>query len=570
MSQVALEELMIKKEEELKCAMATIGLWNRGSKTLDNIIGSQQICSDNSGIGFGGKKEQKQTASTSHDTRTQGKGEQKIQRKDGLLKLPRVVDSEEFEPEALVDFGVAHYQDNSEVKTGLEETHRGWFNSGVDSLVHVDELDFMLPKDDFSSDFEELENTFSSGEIGEMATSLESEETPFQLPFGGEDQWSLSQSSNSSVTSMDVALSQPSLILPTDDMEIDNSLGLVHLVQAYGEATGEGSDRARRNYLKQESSKNFHAAFKAFYQIFPYGKFAHFAANLAILEAIPPDVEIIHIVDFDIGEGTQWSSVIEAIGCQQREIRLTSIKWTKGDSNHDHTSGWRFDETKRRLLDHASYFGLTLKVEEMELHNLESEMKNMKKRGGRREWWAFNCMVGLPHMGRVRSRRQVMEFLKVAKEVLSIQTPNCNSSTKGIMTFGDADGWEILKKASSFGSFLDGYVVHYQALLESMESTFPIQFGDARIALECLFVAPFVSSLSWIQRWHEREELCDFQKSYNGLEGWRVSKESLMEAKEMVREGVSPYGVVVEGDNNNEMILEWRGVPLVRVSFWRN
>ena len=44
------------------------------------------------------------------------------------------VDSEEFEPEALVDSGVAHRQDNSEVKTGLEETHRGWFNLGVDSL----------------------------------------------------------------------------------------------------------------------------------------------------------------------------------------------------------------------------------------------------------------------------------------------------------------------------------------------------------------------------------------------------------------------------------------------------
>mgnify|MGYP003702271385 CR=1 FL=1 len=78
MSQVALEELMIKKEEELKCAMVTIGLWNKGSKTLDNIIGSQQICSDKSGIGFGDKKEQKQSASTSHATRTQGKGAQKF------------------------------------------------------------------------------------------------------------------------------------------------------------------------------------------------------------------------------------------------------------------------------------------------------------------------------------------------------------------------------------------------------------------------------------------------------------------------------------------------------------
>ncbi|GMP44045.1 hypothetical protein CsSME_00013156 [Camellia sinensis var. sinensis] len=90
MSQGALKELIIKKEEELKCAMATIDLWNKGSKTLDNIIGSQQICSDKSGTGFGGKKEQKQSASTSHDIRTQGQGEHKIQRKEKLLNLPRV------------------------------------------------------------------------------------------------------------------------------------------------------------------------------------------------------------------------------------------------------------------------------------------------------------------------------------------------------------------------------------------------------------------------------------------------------------------------------------------------
>ena len=44
------------------------------------------------------------------------------------------MDYEEFKPEALVESRVAHRQDNSEVKTGLEEAHRGWFNLGVDSL----------------------------------------------------------------------------------------------------------------------------------------------------------------------------------------------------------------------------------------------------------------------------------------------------------------------------------------------------------------------------------------------------------------------------------------------------
>ena len=62
------------------------------SKTLEDIIGSQQTSCDKSGIGFGDKREQTQSASTSHDTRTQGKGkgEPQIQQKDGLLKLPRV------------------------------------------------------------------------------------------------------------------------------------------------------------------------------------------------------------------------------------------------------------------------------------------------------------------------------------------------------------------------------------------------------------------------------------------------------------------------------------------------
>ena len=48
------------------------------------------MCCDKSGIGFGDHKEKKQSASISHDIRTQGNGEWKIQHKDGLLKLPRV------------------------------------------------------------------------------------------------------------------------------------------------------------------------------------------------------------------------------------------------------------------------------------------------------------------------------------------------------------------------------------------------------------------------------------------------------------------------------------------------
>ena len=50
------------------------------------------------------------------------------------------------------------------------------------------------------------------------------------------------------------------------------------------------------------------------------------------------------------------------------------------------------------------------------------------------------------------------------------------------------------------------------------------------------------------------------------FEGLRLSNESLLEAKEMVREGEAPYAVRIEGENYNEMVLEFRGTQLIKFS----
>ncbi|KAK2972100.1 hypothetical protein RJ640_010263 [Escallonia rubra] len=461
----------------------------------------------------------------------------------------------------------------------------------MDYRIDADELDAMLLIDDFSLDMEELDSILGD-EVLDMSTEVVNvDDFPSeQSPSDGEEASSLSQSMSTTDPLMDTKPIQPSPTLPAEDMEIDNQLSIVHLVMAYGDAientqielaevivkrisekvspVGEIMERLlyylfqpsdkQSDYLKEESLKNFHAAFKAFYQIFPFGKFAHFAANLAILEAIPRDADVIHIIDFDVGDGVQWCEMIEVIGHQQREVRLTCVKCSEEDSQ------WKFEETKMRLYDHARSFGLKLKVEEIELHDL-NEVQEMVNMSGRNEWFAFNCMVGLPHMGRVRSRKDVLEFLRVAKEILVPYT-----GKHSVVTFGDGDAWEMYKNSSNYGSFLEGYLVHYQALLESMQCNFPVHLGEARTAIECLFVSPFVSSLEWNRKWEERKECGDLQLSWFGLEGWTVSKESLMEAKEMVREGQTLYGVRVDGKDNNELVLEWRGAPLVRISCWRS
>ncbi|KAF5747641.1 nodulation-signaling pathway 2 protein-like isoform X1 [Tripterygium wilfordii] len=419
------------------------------------------------------------------------------------------------------------------------------------------------------------------------------------LELSKEDVWSASPSIQYSEDSMDTPTSKPSLTLPGEDMEFDTQLSVHHLLKAYGEATereqreladviirclnekvnpaGGTLERLVFNlsrdietqgdhYLEEESSKNFDAAFRAFYHIFPYGRFAHIAANSAILEAMPNDAETIHIVDFDMGEGIQWPPMIEAVAHHHRTLKLTSIKWEEDDIVCDNQI--YFKETKRHLSEHASLSGLTLQVEEMGIEDLVSEVNKTEKRGGKGEWFAFNCMVGLPHMGRVRSRKLVEEFLRTAKELMASSVDK-DLKNRGIITLGDGDACEKLQYCSGYGAFIESHMVHYHALLESMEETFPVYLAEARKAMEILFVAPYASSLAWLKKWEDVKKGCQLQ-AVKGLDGWRLSKETLVEATEMVQSKQNSYGVRIGGENVNEMVLEWKGTQLVKVSTWTN
>lgn len=195
----------------------------------------------------------------------------------------------------------------------------------------------------------------------------------------------------------------------------------------------------------------------------------------------------------------------------------------------------------------------------------EEKIKGKRKCGERREWLAFNCMWALSQMGRKRSRRHVLDFVKTAKEILASISVYSNPSNGGLLTFGDGGAWELFKDCPGFGFFFENCMEHYQALLESIEWKFPSCFIEAKIVMECLFIAPYASSRAWIQEWEEIEQCCDFKTGFR-LEGLRLSNESLLEAKEMVREGEAPCAVRIEGKNYNEMVLEFRGTQLIKFS----
>ncbi|KAK8613238.1 hypothetical protein V6N13_101005 [Hibiscus sabdariffa] len=98
----------------------------------------------------------------------------------------------------------------------------------------------------------------------------------------------------------------------------------------------------------------------------------------------------------------------------------------------------------------------------MGIEELAKELKGMKNRDGSREWLAFNCMVGLPHMGENKNRKPLNEFLDITKQL--------SASNRGIVTLGDGDDCEKLKDGSGFGAFFNGKLIRYQAIMELMET----------------------------------------------------------------------------------------------------
>lgn len=361
------------------------------------------------------------------------------------------------------------------------------------------------------------------------------------------------------------------LVFPGLDLEVDRELSIFHLLKAHREAIEMGfvglaqviltrlhekaspvgttmerlshylliqQSNPQFEYLKEECLKNYNIAFRAFYEITPYGRFAHFVANTAIHESVPRDVEAVHIIDFGVRDGIQWPPLLSALG-PQRLVRITCI---------DMEEDYGFGRTKERLAWFAQTMGLKLRVDRMGLEELYLEKKRLASIGAcEREWMVFNCMVGLPHMGmaNMKGKSQIEQFMEVAQELVA------SSGRSGILTYGNG--------SSCHFPLSDGHLLHSHALFESMEWHFPSNLSLARTTMECLFVGASVSSCF--------ESLDELLRVEYNLKGCRVSKQNIMEAKEIVRGG--NYGVKVSRDGGNEMILEWRGTPLVRVCAWR-
>ncbi|XP_004507608.1 scarecrow-like protein 13 [Cicer arietinum] len=145
---------------------------------------------------------------------------------------------------------------------------------------------------------------------------------------------------------------------------------------------------------EQPTSKELMSYMHVLYQICPYFKFAYLSANAVIAEAMANESRI-HIIDFQIAQGTQWHLLIQALANRPGGppfIRITGVD----DSQSFHARGGGLQIVGERLSEFARSCGVPFEFNYAAMSGCEVQQQNLSVRPG--EALAVNFPYILHHM----------------------------------------------------------------------------------------------------------------------------------------------------------------------------
>ncbi|KAL9385648.1 hypothetical protein Peur_022658 [Populus x canadensis] len=131
-------------------------------------------------------------------------------------------------------------------------------------------------------------------------------------------------------------------------------------------------------------------AYKSFSEISPILQFANFTCNQVLLEA-SEGFERIHIVDFDIGYGGQWASLMQELALRTGGAPSLKITAFASPSSHDELE---LGFTRENLRIFASEINMPFELEILSLESLGSGSWPMPLRMPEKEVTAVNLPIG--------------------------------------------------------------------------------------------------------------------------------------------------------------------------------
>ncbi|KAK7311566.1 hypothetical protein RJT34_09797 [Clitoria ternatea] len=294
------------------------------------------------------------------------------------------------------------------------------------------------------------------------------------------------------------------------------------------------------------------AAFQLLQDMSPYIKFAHFTANQAIIESVAHERRV-HIIDYDIMEGVQWASLMQALASNKNgspgpHLRITALSRTGSGRRSIAT----VQETGRRLTAFAASLSQPFSFHQCRLDSDETFRPSSLKlvRG---EALVFNCMLNLPHLS-YRAPDSVESFLSGAKAL-----------RPRLVTLVEEEAGPVV--GGFVGRFMDS-LHHYSAVFDSLEAGFPMQ-SRARALVERVFLGPrIVGSLARTYRTGEEQERRSWGEWLGaaGFTGVPISFANHCQAKLLL--GLFNDGYRVEEFGTNKLVLDWKSRPLLSASLW--
>lgn len=196
----------------------------------------------------------------------------------------------------------------------------------------------------------------------------------------------------------------------------------------------ESSGSAIYNALKCEepTSNELMSAMHTLYQICPYFQFAYISSNAVICEAMQNESRI-HIIDFQIAQGSQWMLLLHALKHKPGGppfVRVTGID----DSQSFHARGGRLDIVGKKLEDCAKTCRVPFEFNSVKMYGCEVQLEDFEVQHD--EVLAVNFPFALHHIpdesvSMENHRDRLLRLVKILspKVVLFVeQESNTNTS----------------------------------------------------------------------------------------------------------------------------------------------
>lgn len=244
-------------------------------------------------------------------------------------------------------------------------------------------------------------------------------------------------------------------------------LGAYMLEGLVARLSASGSSIYKALRCKEPASAELLSYMHILYEVCPYFKFGYMSANGAIAEAMK-DEDRVHIIDFQIAQGSQWITLIQAFAARPGgppHIRITGLD----DSTSAYARGGGLNIVGKRLSKLAEKFKVPFEFHAADISGCDVQLHNLGVRPG--EALAVNFAFILHHMpdesvSTQNHRDRLLRLVKsLSPKVVTLVEQESNTNT-----------------APFFPRFLET-LDYYTAMFESIDVTLPREHKE-RINVE--------------------------------------------------------------------------------------